>query len=105
MHPNLPSTPPLPHRHSANFYSRFDALPVSGRSILIVDDNPEKTLALQSIVEELGYAIVVATSANAALRELLKQDFALALLDVHMPGMDGFELATLIRSRPAHQNL
>lgn len=79
--------------------------PVAKRSILIVDDNPEKTLALQSVVEELQHTVVIATSADAALRELLKQDFALALLDVHMPKMDGFELAALIRSRPAHQNL
>jgi PAS domain S-box-containing protein len=79
--------------------------PPPRRSILIVDDNPEKTLALQSVVEELDYQVVVAGSAEAGLRELLKQDFALALLDIHMPGMDGFELAALIRSRPAHHDL
>lgn len=78
---------------------------VPRRSILLVDDDPDKTLALQTVVEELDYRIVVTTSADAALRELLKQEFALALVDVHMPGMDGFELARLIRSRPAHRDL
>ena len=73
--------------------------------ILLVDDNPEKTLALQSVIAELDYDVVVASSAAAGLRELLRQDFSLALLDVQMPGMDGFEMATLIRSRPAHANL
>lgn len=106
----MPANPtparPSPTRLTAeSIRNRVAALPLPRRSILIVDDNPEKTLALQSVVEELDYRIVVATSADAALRELLKQDFALALLDVHMPGMDGFELAALIRSRPAHQNL
>lgn len=73
--------------------------------ILLVDDNPEKTLALQSVIAELEHDVVVAPSADAGLRELLRQDFALALLDVQMPGMDGFEMARLIRSRPAHDPL
>lgn len=96
-----------PSTKSASRPSRglASAQPKTKRSILIVDDNPEKTLALQSVVEELGYSVVVATSAHAGLRELLRQEFALALLDVHMPGIDGFELAALIRSRPAHHDL
>lgn len=73
--------------------------------ILLVDDSPEKTLALQSVIAELNYDVVVANSAEAGLRELLRQEFALALLDVQMPGMDGFEMAKLIRSRPAHDKL
>lgn len=73
--------------------------------ILLVDDNPQKTLALQSVITELDHEVVVVTSAEAGLRELLRQDFALALLDVQMPGMDGFEMAKLIRSRPAHDRL
>jgi PleD family two-component response regulator len=96
----LPLTPP-----PANSRDAVLSRPLAKQGILIVDDNPEKTLALQSVVEELDYAVVVASSAEAALRELLKRNFALALLDVHMPGMDGFELAALIRSRPAHQHL
>lgn len=106
MHANPTTTASSVSSPSAGpLRNRFTAPPPARRSILIVDDNPEKTLALQSIVEELDYRIVIARSADAALRELLKQDFVLALLDVHMPGMDGFELAELIRSRPAHQNL
>lgn len=73
--------------------------------ILLVDDSPEKTLALQGVIAELNYDVVVASSAEAGLRELLRQEFALALLDVHMPGMDGFEMAQLIRSRPTHDEL
>ncbi len=67
--------------------------------ILIVDDNPAKRLALQSIVEPLGYSIVEADSGLAALRCLMKQDFAVILLDVRMPNMDGFETAALMRER------
>src|SRR5690348_11171080 len=85
--------------------ARSSPLPGHKLRILIVDDNPEKTIALQSVIEELEYEIVVAQSAQAALRELLKQQFALALVDVHMPEMDGFELAALVRSRAAHQDL
>lgn len=80
--------------------------PAAGkRKILLVDDNPEKTLALQSIIAELDHDVVVASSAEAGLRELLRQEFSLALLDVQMPGMDGIEMAKLIRSRPVHEHL
>src|SRR5881396_1121927 len=68
-------------------------------SILIVDDSPEKIVALESILEELGQDIVKATSGREALRHLLTRDFAVVLLDVRMPVMDGFETATLIRQR------
>ncbi len=105
MHEYATPTTPSSRLTADGIRHRVDTQPLPRRSILIVDDNPEKTLALQSVVEELGYGIVVAPSADAALRELLKQDFALALLDVHMPAMDGFELAALIRSRPAHRDL
>lgn len=68
-------------------------------NILIVDDLPDKTLVLQSILEELGQNIVVAHTGEDALRCLLAQDFAVILLDVNMPGMDGFETASYIRRR------
>ena len=68
-------------------------------SILIVDDSPEKIVALESILEELGQDIVKATSGREALRHLLTRDFAVILLDVRMPVMDGFETAALIRQR------
>ena len=68
-------------------------------SILIVDDSPEKIVALESTLDELGQDIVKATSGREALRHLLTRDFAVILLDVRMPMMDGFETAALIRQR------
>src|SRR5207249_10666943 len=68
-------------------------------NILLVDDKPAKLLVLESILADLGQNLVKADSAREALRYLLSQDFAMILLDVNMPGMDGFELAELIRHR------
>ena len=67
--------------------------------VLIVDDTPSKLVALAAIVSGMGLEIVTATSGEQALGQLLKRDFAVILLDVNMPTMDGFETATLIRSR------
>jgi len=67
--------------------------------ILVVDDREDKLLALEAILASLGQNIVKARSGKEALRLLLKQDFAVILLDVSMPGMDGFETASLIRKR------
>jgi PAS domain S-box-containing protein len=69
-------------------------------NILLVDDNPAKLLALESALLKLNLNLVTATSGPEALRALLAQDFAVILLDVRMPGMDGFETAALIRQRP-----
>ncbi len=74
-------------------------------NILLVDDEPNKALAIQSVVDELNHHLVVATSGEAGLRELLEREYSLVLLDIHMPGMDGFEMARLIRSRPSYSNL
>lgn len=68
-------------------------------SILLVDDNPTKLLALESVLTNLGQNLLKAHSADEALRYLLHQDFAVIVLDVNMPGMTGFELAELIRRR------
>ena len=73
-------------------------------SILIVDDSPEKIVALESILDELGQDIVKAASGREALRHLLTRDFAVILLDVRMPVMDGFETAALIRERPRSEH-
>ena len=67
--------------------------------ILLVDDRPENLLALEAILEPLGHQLVRAQSGEEALRAVLKHDFAVILLDVHMPGIDGFETARLIKSR------
>jgi signal transduction histidine kinase len=72
-------------------------------NILIVDDDPSKSVALRSVLDPLGENIVEARSGADALRHLLKQDFAVILLDVRMPVMDGFETAELIRQRPASE--
>ena len=67
--------------------------------ILVVDDLPEKLLVYETILEGLGQNVVAARSGRDALRLLLERDFAVILLDVNMPGMDGFETAAMIRSR------
>jgi diguanylate cyclase (GGDEF)-like protein/PAS domain S-box-containing protein len=69
------------------------------QSILIVDDQPANLVALESVLSALNVDVVSATSGQAALGILLKQPVALVLLDVQMPGMDGFEVATLMRQR------
>lgn len=68
-------------------------------NVLLVDDRPENLIALSAILEKMGQNLVMAQSGEEALRCLLHQDFAVILLDVQMPGMDGFETATLIRQR------
>jgi len=68
-------------------------------SILVVDDDPTKRFALKTILAPLG-EVVEASSGADALRQLLRRDFAVVLLDVRMPIMDGFETAQLIRQRP-----
>ncbi|MBW2609389.1 MAG: response regulator [Deltaproteobacteria bacterium] len=67
-------------------------------SILIVDDSPENLVALEKILQDPDRNIMKAESGNKALGLMLNHDFALVILDVQMPGMDGFETAKLMRS-------
>jgi len=67
--------------------------------VLIVDDDERNAFAAVQALEELGHELVVARSGEEALRRLLNEEFAVILLDLHMPGMDGYETAELIRSR------
>src|SRR6187549_252552 len=68
-------------------------------NILLVDDQPNNLLALESILADTGQNLVRAESGKKALKHLLEDEFAVILLDVQMPEMDGFETATLIRQR------
>ena len=81
--------------------SRSKAAPIEGAGkarILLVDDDERNLMALTEVLKELA-DVVTATSGREALRHLLKGDFAVILLDVFMPGMDGYETASLIRER------
>ena len=81
-------------------FSRNTASPDDGRAnILIVDDRPDKLLVFKTILEDLDQNIITLQSGEDALRWLLDNDCAVMLLDVNMPGMDGFETAQLIRGR------
>ncbi len=68
-------------------------------NILLVDDNPDNLLALEAVLDNLQYHLVKCLSGEDALRSLLKNEYAVIVLDVQMPGMDGFETARLIKSR------
>jgi CheY-like chemotaxis protein len=74
--------------------------PLAARvEILLVDDRPENLLALEAILDPLGHTLVRAQSGEEALRAVLQHDFACILLDVQMPGMNGFEVARIVKSR------
>src|SRR5271154_3221759 len=73
--------------------------PSPGENILLVDDSAENLISLEAALEGLGQVVVTARSGKEALRHLLEADFAVILLDVKMPEMDGFQTAELIRAR------
>ena len=73
--------------------------------ILLVDDNPNNLLALEAMLSDLGQNLVRAHSGVDALRRLLEGDFALALLNIQMPDLDGFQTAELIRSRERSRHM
>jgi signal transduction histidine kinase len=68
-------------------------------NILLVDDRPDKLFVLDTLLEPLGQNVIAVRSGEDALKELLSREFAVILLDVNMPGMDGLETAALIRGR------
>ena len=68
-------------------------------NILLVDDQPANLISLEAILDGMGYHLAKAESGEDALRQLLSREFAMILLDVQMPGMDGFETARMIRAR------
>ncbi|MGE0616053.1 MAG: ATP-binding protein [Bacteriovoracia bacterium] len=79
-----------------------DKLPIN---ILLVDDRPENLISLEAVLKSPEYNLVQATSGTDALRALLGQDFALILMDVQMPEMDGFQTANLIKQRERSKNI
>src|SRR5690242_13773778 len=81
----------IPHSHEA-------------ANILLVDDQPARLLTYRAILEPLGHNLVAVNSGLEALEALVKQDFAVVLLDVKMPGMDGFETAALIHDHPRFES-
>ena len=84
---------------SASPPDRLSALTDDRVNILLVDDQPANLVALEAMLEDLGQNLVRAESGREALKRLLSDDFAVILLDVKMPEMDGFETAELIRQR------
>ncbi len=92
---------PEPVRDTPGSAARVDGFdgPQPPVEILIVDDRPENLLALEAILEPLGQTLVRAMSGDEALRKLLTHNVAMILLDVQMPGINGFETARLIKSR------
>ena len=75
-----------------------DPAPAPRARVLVVDDDDHTVLAIRTVLEDLA-DVEVASSGDEALRHLLKGDFAVILLDVYMPGMDGYETAQIIRGR------
>ncbi|HET9395525.1 MAG TPA: response regulator, partial [Nitrospiraceae bacterium] len=74
-------------------------------NILLVDDQPSKLLSYEVILQSLGENLIKASSGSEALEHLLKHEVAVVLMDVCMPGLDGFELAAMIRDHPRCKNI
>jgi len=79
-----------------NILSAIETRPIN---ILLVDDEPKNLVALETVLDDPGYRLVRATSANEALLALVAEEFALLILDIQMPEMNGFELAQMIKQR------
>lgn len=97
--------PPLRDVAPAILQIGNDRTPESDRvNILIVDDRPDKLLALEAVLSSLGQNLIKARSGKEALKLLLAHEFAVILLDVSMPVMDGFETAAMIRQRASSEH-
>jgi PAS domain S-box-containing protein len=97
-----------PQRVASRVITRDDTEPQlepERARILIVDDHPANLIALQAVLDPLGHHLISCNSGEQALREVLTNDFALVLLDVQMPGLDGFKTAELIKGRPKSRDV
>src|SRR3954470_15599463 len=74
-------------------------------NILLVDDQPSKLLTYEVILRELGDNLIKASSGQEALEQLLKNEIAVVLMDVSMPELDGFQLASMIREHPRFRKI
>lgn len=72
-------------------------------NILIVDDKPQNIIAMEAVLKSAQYNLISAKSGEEALKKALMYDFAVILLDVQMPGLNGFETAKIIKSRKKSQ--
>ena len=91
-----PETPSWDRPAGVAAVSAFDDGPIN---ILIVDDEPKNLTVLETVLDDPGYRLVRAESADQALLALVVEEFALLILDIRMPGMTGFELAQMIKGR------
>src|SRR5688500_11205726 len=82
-----------------------DAQDALTANILVVDDDERNALAITEVLSGFGQNVIVARSGAEALKQLLRRDFAVILLDLHMPEMDGYETAALIRSRQRSRHI
>ncbi len=96
MTQELRDAPPVPLSAQRLIQPQHPNIPAK---ILIVDDREDKLVALESVLSTLGETIILAKSGRDALREILQHEFAVILMDVFMPSMDGFETAAMIRQR------
>ncbi len=86
-------------------FQTSDEIDIPPANVLVVDDTPENLVALEVVLEDVDCTVVKSTSGNDALNKLLKKEFALVLLDVQMPGMDGFEVAEIMRGHKKTENI
>ncbi|MEO5954465.1 MAG: response regulator [Nitrospiraceae bacterium] len=92
----VPDPPPQPRLAAETSTSADQGKPIN---ILIVDDEPRNLFVLEAILDDPGYRLIRAESGDQALLALIKEEFALLILDIRMPGMTGFELAQMIKER------
>src|SRR3569833_4725088 len=85
--------------------AKATSAPRTGARVLIVDDDERNAFAAVQALEDLGHELVVASSGKEALRQLLDGEFAVILLDLHMPDMDGYETARFIRGHPRTKHI